>query len=53
LSPETLWSLGKVSGLGISKDKQQVLFSVNFPDVEANKGNETVEIIPEMVLTGY
>ncbi len=39
LSPETLWSLGKVSGLGISKDKQQVLFSVNFPDVEANKGN--------------
>ena len=25
LSPETLWSLGKVSGLGISKDKQQVL----------------------------
>lgn len=39
LSPETLWSIGKVSGLGISKDKQQVLFSVNFPDVEANKGN--------------
>ena len=39
LSPETLWSLGKLSGLGISKDKQQVLFSVNFPDVEANKGN--------------
>lgn len=39
LSPETLWSLGKLSGLGISKDKQQVIFSVNYPDVEANKGN--------------
>lgn len=39
LLPETLWSLGRVSGLGISKDKQQVLFSVNTPDIELNKGN--------------
>jgi dipeptidyl aminopeptidase/acylaminoacyl peptidase len=38
-TPETLWSLGRVSGLGISKDKQQVLFSVNTPDVDQNKGS--------------
>jgi dipeptidyl aminopeptidase/acylaminoacyl peptidase len=37
LSPELLWKLGRVSGLGISKDGKYVLYSVSTPDAEANK----------------
>ena len=39
LSPEMLWKLGRVSALGISKDKQYLIYSVNVPDVALNKGN--------------
>ncbi|MFT4031559.1 MAG: alpha/beta fold hydrolase [Siphonobacter sp.] len=39
LSPEKLWELGRISGLGISKDKQSVVYSVTTPDVTTNKFN--------------
>lgn len=39
LTPETLWKLGRVSALGISKDKQYVVYSVNTPNIELNKGS--------------
>jgi hypothetical protein len=46
LSPEMLWKLGRVSALGISKDKQFLIYSVNIPNVELNKGNSKAYKIP-------
>lgn len=46
LSPELLLSLGRVSGLGISKDKQYLIYSVNVPNMELNKGNSKTYRIP-------
>lgn len=37
MTPELLWKLGRVSVLGISKDKQFVLYDVSTPNVEDNK----------------
>ena len=39
LSPETLWKLGRVSVLGISKDGKNIVYKVGTPDVDANKIN--------------
>jgi len=46
LSPEMLWKLGRVSALGISKDKQFIIYSVNTPNVELNKGNSKTYKVP-------
>ncbi|WP_153797202.1 S9 family peptidase [Foetidibacter luteolus] len=37
MTPELLWGLGRVSGSGISKDKQFAIFTVGVPDVGQNK----------------
>ncbi|HVZ25385.1 MAG TPA: hypothetical protein VG842_05005, partial [Sediminibacterium sp.] len=37
LTPEALWKLGRVSGLGISKDDQFIIFTVSTPNVAENK----------------
>ena len=37
LTPELLMQMGRVNGLGISKNKQFVLYSVSTPDIEQNK----------------
>ncbi len=37
MSPELLWKLGRVKGLGLSKDKKHVFYEVVTPDVEQNK----------------
>ena len=37
LSPEMLWKLGRVSGIGIAKDGKHYLYSVSTPDMAANK----------------
>lgn len=37
LTPEKLWQLGRVSALGLSKDKQYVFFNISIPDVRTNK----------------
>lgn len=39
MTPEKLWQLGRVSGLGISKDKKHVVYNVSTPNVEANKSS--------------
>jgi dipeptidyl aminopeptidase/acylaminoacyl peptidase len=39
LTPEQLWKLGRVSGLGISKDNQYLVFSVSTPNVQENKSS--------------
>ena len=49
MTPELLWQLGRVTGLGISKDGQHILYNVSTPDVAENKSNIKSYSIP---LTG-
>lgn len=37
MTPELLWQLGRVTGLGISADKNHVVYKVSTPDVADNK----------------
>ncbi|MEX6690125.1 S9 family peptidase [Danxiaibacter flavus] len=46
LTPELMWKLGRVSGTGISTDKQFVIYSVNTPDIAENKSNSKNYKIP-------
>jgi dipeptidyl aminopeptidase/acylaminoacyl peptidase len=46
MTPELLWSLGRVTGLGISKDKQWVLYSVSTPDINENKSKRKIFAVP-------
>ena len=39
LTPELLWKLNRVSGLGVSKDKKYVVYNVSTPNVENNKSS--------------
>src|SRR6476660_7705819 len=46
MTPELLWKLGRVSGLGISKDGKYLLYSVSTPDVQTNKSKRFSYMIP-------
>ncbi len=46
MTPELLWKLGRVSGLGISKDGKYVLYSVSTPNADENKSSRKTYIIP-------
>lgn len=46
LTPELMWKLGRVSGTGISTDKQFVIYSVSTPDIAENKSNSKNYKIP-------
>lgn len=46
LSPEMLWKLGRVSPLGISMDKNFILFDVGNPNMENNKINHKTFKLP-------
>ena len=46
MTPDLLWKLGRVSGLGISKDKKYIVYSVSTPDADANKSKRRSYIIP-------
>lgn len=39
LTPEQLWKLGRVTGLGISKDRQYLVYSVSTPNIEENRSS--------------
>jgi len=39
LTPELLWKLNRISGLGISKDKKYVVYNVSTPNVDNNKSS--------------
>ncbi len=39
MTPDLLWKLGRVNALGLSPDGKNVIYSVNTPDWEANKGS--------------
>ena len=49
MTPELLWSLGRVSALGISKDGKSVIYKVSTPNVAENKSASKFYSIP---LTG-
>ncbi len=46
LTPEMLWQLGRVNAIGLSKDKQFVVYSVSTPDISENKSNKKTYKIP-------
>lgn len=46
LSPEALWKLGRVSAIGISKDRKSIVYKVATPSVEENKSNSKFYTIP-------
>jgi dipeptidyl aminopeptidase/acylaminoacyl peptidase len=39
MTPEILWSFGRVSGVEISPDQSKILCGVSYYDIEENKGN--------------
>ena len=46
MTPELLWKLGRVSGLGISKDGKYVLYSVSTPNADENKSSRKTYMMP-------
>ena len=46
LSPELLWKLGRVSVLGISKDKKSIVYKVSTPVMEDNKSTNKFYVMP-------
>ena len=46
LSPETLWKLGRITPLGISRDAKNVVFKVATPSVEENKSDSKYYTVP-------
>jgi dipeptidyl aminopeptidase/acylaminoacyl peptidase len=46
MTPELLWQLGRVSGVGVSKDKKYVIYTVATPDVLANKSKRQSFALP-------
>ncbi len=46
MTPELLWKLGRVSGLGISTDGKYVLYSVSTPNAAENKSSRKTYAIP-------
>ena len=46
LTPETLWKLGRVSALGITKDGKTIIYKVATPSVAENKLNSKFYTIP-------
>ncbi len=45
LTPEQLWKLGRVSGLGISKDDQYLIYSVSTPNADENKSSRKLYLM--------
>jgi dipeptidyl aminopeptidase/acylaminoacyl peptidase len=46
MTPETLWSLGRLSPIGISKDQKQIVYKVAIPSVSENKSQTKYFSIP-------
>jgi dipeptidyl aminopeptidase/acylaminoacyl peptidase len=45
MTPELLWKLGRLTGLGMSKDGKYILYSVTTPDVANNKSRHSSYMI--------
>ena len=45
MTPEILWSLGRVGEFEVSPDHKKVLFSITYYDIEQNKGNRELYLM--------
>ena len=46
MTPELLWKLGRVNPVGLSKDGENVIYTVSIPNVETNKSAKKTYLIP-------
>ena len=46
MTPEFLWTLGRVSEIQVSPDGQMVLFGISEYSLKENKGNRNLYLIP-------
>ncbi|MFT4203089.1 MAG: prolyl oligopeptidase family serine peptidase [Chitinophagaceae bacterium] len=46
LTPELLWQLNRISPIGLSKDKNFIVYKVSTPDIKENKSNSRYYKIP-------
>ncbi len=46
LTPELLWKLHRLNAIGISKDKQYIIYSVSTPEVDQNKNITKTNRLP-------
>jgi dipeptidyl aminopeptidase/acylaminoacyl peptidase len=46
MTPELLWKLGRVSVLGISKDRKNIVYKVGTPSAEENKSDSKFYTLP-------
>ncbi len=42
MTPEVLWSLGRIGEFEVSPDNKNILFSITYYDIERNKGNREI-----------
>ena len=48
MTPDLLWKLGRVSGGSVSPDGKWILFGITYYNLEANKGNRDLYVIPSI-----
>ncbi|NOU47744.1 MAG: S9 family peptidase [Bacteroidales bacterium] len=46
MTPEVLWSMGRIGETALSPDKKTILFGLTYYDLEQNKGNSEFYTIP-------
>ena len=46
MTPEFLWKLGRVTGVGISKDGKSAVYSVSTPNISENKSTAETFVVP-------
>lgn len=44
LTPEVLWELGRIGDVSVSEDRQNVLYTIAYTDIEANKSYRDVYV---------
>ena len=45
MTPEILWSLGRVQGEALSKDGKNLYYTISYYDVQKNKGNTQLYVL--------
>jgi dipeptidyl aminopeptidase/acylaminoacyl peptidase len=45
LTPEVLWSFGRIAEIQVSPDNKQVLFTITYYDIPQNKGNRDIYVM--------
>ncbi len=45
LSPEVLWSFGRIGEVSLSPDKTKILYTLTYYSIEKNKGNAEIYVM--------